>query len=412
MAKEGNAQAAAPPARAAGACDGDVEALYRDHRLPVLKLAYVLSGSWQVAEEVTQESFLRLLDRERGPIVNPAGWVRTVAANLARSRVRRLSAEVRAIARLGAQRSDPATLDTASVEAEAFWAQVRTLPALWTLGSDDQAWVQAASPAIDPPFRATSGDGALLVVTADRLHTLTAVDADVVQDEPSEDLLGLSATAQEQRAGVAAITVDDGDPGIDTISTVLIGEAGTRVTTVSATLHWRMEQGPPTARFLDAVHVADERRVVVVDGVASGHLELLDVAWGGWQPLDTPPHDQGHSPATAAGNGMLFTWGGGSSSNLPHDQGALLILQPASPVTWPPGRAPQPLESFASTPVALGLPDDLDPDPGPLPPLIAPGGVWSVRTTVDGTAVLAQTPYDSSPSGAVRLPGPPLTGLA
>lgn len=104
MAKEGNAQATASPAPLVLSDDGDVEALYRDHRLSVLKLAYVLSGSWQVAEEVTQESFLQLLDRERGEIVNPAGWVRTVAANLARSRLRRLSAEVRAIARLSGQR--------------------------------------------------------------------------------------------------------------------------------------------------------------------------------------------------------------------------------------------------------------------------------------------------------------------
>lgn len=120
---EGNAQAAASTAWVAHAYDGDVEALYRDHRLPVLKLAYVPSGSWQVAEEVTQESFLRLLDRgARGQIVNPAGWVRTVAANLARSRVRRLSAEVRAIARLSGQRREPATLDAAGVDAEDFWA--------------------------------------------------------------------------------------------------------------------------------------------------------------------------------------------------------------------------------------------------------------------------------------------------
>lgn len=127
---EGNLQAAAAPARLARAWEGDVEALYRDHRLSVVKLAYVLSGSWQVAEEVTQESFLRLLDRgAHGQIVNPAGWVRTVAANLARSRLRRLSAEVRAVARLGGQRREPDGLEAAGVEAEAFWAQVRTLPA-------------------------------------------------------------------------------------------------------------------------------------------------------------------------------------------------------------------------------------------------------------------------------------------
>lgn len=129
MDNKGDVHAAASTVPVARASEGDFEALYRDHRLAVLKLAYVLSGSWQVAEEVTQEAFLRLLDRwERELIANPAGWVRTVAANLARSRLRRLSAEVRAVARLRGQRREPATLDTGGVEAEAFWIQVRALP--------------------------------------------------------------------------------------------------------------------------------------------------------------------------------------------------------------------------------------------------------------------------------------------
>lgn len=109
---------------------GTFDALYRDHRMAVLKLTYVLSGSWHVAEEVTQEAFLRLLDRWDGDEVdNPAGWVRTVAANLARSRHRRVSAELRALARLRSQRREPTTLDDTGVEFEAFWGHVRGLPA-------------------------------------------------------------------------------------------------------------------------------------------------------------------------------------------------------------------------------------------------------------------------------------------
>lgn len=48
--------------------------------------------------------------------------------NLARSRVRRLRAEVRALLRLGARRHEHDTLDSRSVESEAFWTEVRALP--------------------------------------------------------------------------------------------------------------------------------------------------------------------------------------------------------------------------------------------------------------------------------------------
>jgi hypothetical protein len=63
--------------------------LYRSAYGPVVHLAYALSGSWAIAEEVAQETFLRALGRlER--LDDAEGWVRRVAANLARSRMRRL----------------------------------------------------------------------------------------------------------------------------------------------------------------------------------------------------------------------------------------------------------------------------------------------------------------------------------
>lgn len=281
--------------------------------------------------------------------------------------------------------------------------------ALWTLGADDEAWVQATSPTFDPPFTATGGDGALLVA-ANRLHTLTAVDGDSVHDDLTEELLGLSGTAQDQRIGVAATMVDDGDPSIDTSSTVVVGETGTRVSTLGTSLHWRME-GPPTARFLDGVHMADDRRVVAVDSAASG-LELLDVAAGGWERLALPPHAPGHSSAIAAGGGMVFTWGGASSSNLPREQGALLVLPPASPRTWPPGRGADVIASFTAEPMPLGLPDYLDPDPGMLPPIITPPAAWALRGTADGTPVLVQHTNDPAQSRSIPISGPPLRALA
>jgi RNA polymerase sigma-70 factor, ECF subfamily len=104
------------------------DALYRSAYRPVLKLAYVLCGSWTIAEEVTQEAFLRALPRlER--LDNPHGWVRCVAANLARSRLRRLGAEMRALGRLAARPVPPSTeSELLPAELDRFWAEVRNLP--------------------------------------------------------------------------------------------------------------------------------------------------------------------------------------------------------------------------------------------------------------------------------------------
>lgn len=102
--------------------------LYRSAYVPVLRLAYALSGSWTIAEEVAQETFLRAFGRlER--LSNAEGWVRHVAANLARSRMRRLGAEVRAVGRLAARPVSPAPeSDLLPAEFDGFWSQVRALP--------------------------------------------------------------------------------------------------------------------------------------------------------------------------------------------------------------------------------------------------------------------------------------------
>lgn len=118
----------AVPARVTPAVASVFDALYRSEYRAVLQLAYVLSGSWAIAEEVTQESFLRLLARlER--LHNPEGWVRQVAANLARSRLRRMSAELRALGRLGARPVvPPAPSEQLPAELDRFWVEVRALP--------------------------------------------------------------------------------------------------------------------------------------------------------------------------------------------------------------------------------------------------------------------------------------------
>ena len=114
-------------ARVVSAATQDFTTFYRDHHRPVVRLAYVLSGRWSLAEEVTQEAFVRAMDRwGSGELRDPAAWVRTVAVNLARSRLRRVGAEVRALARLDRPTtSPPPSLPPDTLE---FFAAVRRLP--------------------------------------------------------------------------------------------------------------------------------------------------------------------------------------------------------------------------------------------------------------------------------------------
>lgn len=101
------------------------EQLYRAHYRPVLALALVLSGNPSLAEEVTQEAFAAAY-RRWDSIDNPAGYVRTVAANQVRSWRRRRYAEVRALIRL--RNSRPPSIEEMPPTSEKFWEAVRQLP--------------------------------------------------------------------------------------------------------------------------------------------------------------------------------------------------------------------------------------------------------------------------------------------
>jgi len=89
-------------------------------------LAYALTGRWDVAEDLTQEAFLRAhRDWKRvGVMASPGGWLRRVVTNLALSRWRRLRTETIALLRL--------TIDTEVPSPEVphaeFWEEVRRLP--------------------------------------------------------------------------------------------------------------------------------------------------------------------------------------------------------------------------------------------------------------------------------------------
>ena len=100
-----------------------------DHRA-IVALVWALSGSWAIAEELTQEAFLRAHVRwdQIGAYDNPGAWVRRVAINLATSQRRQRQAEERALGRAGIA-DDPSDRTAEVVGADRFWAAVRQLPA-------------------------------------------------------------------------------------------------------------------------------------------------------------------------------------------------------------------------------------------------------------------------------------------
>jgi RNA polymerase sigma-70 factor (ECF subfamily) len=104
------------------------EEFYRKEYLSVVGLAFALSGSRWVAEELAQEAFIaahRRWDRIVG-YDQPGAWVRRVVTNLAVSSIRRRVVEAKALVRLGhGERDRGPKRPTGDVE---FWEAVRSLP--------------------------------------------------------------------------------------------------------------------------------------------------------------------------------------------------------------------------------------------------------------------------------------------
>ena len=117
--------AGAPPAAA-------FEAFYAEHHPRMVGLAYALTGSWSVAEDLAQEAFVRVLRdwRKVERLERPDAWARRIVLNLSASRFRRLGNEARALARFASRADrDPITAgpDAASAAPD-FWKAVRQLP--------------------------------------------------------------------------------------------------------------------------------------------------------------------------------------------------------------------------------------------------------------------------------------------
>jgi RNA polymerase sigma factor (sigma-70 family) len=67
---------------------------YAAWRLPLLRYVHRLTRDPHLAEDVTQEAFLRLV-REAGPVRNPRAWLFQVCTNLVRDGARRRETEER-----------------------------------------------------------------------------------------------------------------------------------------------------------------------------------------------------------------------------------------------------------------------------------------------------------------------------
>jgi len=72
----------------------DFEALYREHHVPMLRLARLLTGSVTEAEDVTQDVFVRIAPR-LGTLDKPAAYLRTMVVNACRSHHRHEAVKAR-----------------------------------------------------------------------------------------------------------------------------------------------------------------------------------------------------------------------------------------------------------------------------------------------------------------------------
>lgn len=103
------------------------EAFYRDEYRPMLGIALALVDGTVAAEDLVQESFLaahRRWDRI-SQYDSPRAWVRRVLINRATSWRRRVSSELRAVARVGPPDPQPPDL---SPETADVWRAVHQLP--------------------------------------------------------------------------------------------------------------------------------------------------------------------------------------------------------------------------------------------------------------------------------------------
>lgn len=100
------------------------DSFYGSQYPALVRVGYVLAGSWAVAEDLAQDAFVKAYDRWEhvGGLDDPAAWLRRVVANAATSRWRRLRTELKFQHRFV---DDPVVDEYGDGE---LWAAVRRLP--------------------------------------------------------------------------------------------------------------------------------------------------------------------------------------------------------------------------------------------------------------------------------------------
>lgn len=111
-----------PHAGSAGQAVGAFDDFYATEYRGVFGLAYALTGDTGLAEDLAQDAFMAAW-RSWTELDNPAGWVRTVVANKAKSWWRRNAVATRAVSRM----AQPVASDPPD-EVAGFWETVRRLP--------------------------------------------------------------------------------------------------------------------------------------------------------------------------------------------------------------------------------------------------------------------------------------------
>jgi RNA polymerase sigma-70 factor, ECF subfamily len=107
------------------------EALMRVHQEPVFRLAYLLLGDPDEAEDITQETFLRAYRALKGfDLERPLRpWLLRIASNLAHNRHRSLGRYLAALTRFA--RQDPDTIKQTSFkpddDAQMLWQAVKKM---------------------------------------------------------------------------------------------------------------------------------------------------------------------------------------------------------------------------------------------------------------------------------------------
>lgn len=96
-----------------------LESLYRSHHVAMVRLAYLLTGSQEVAEELTHEAFLEVRGR-LDAIREPPAYLRRVLVNLTRQHHRRAEVERR--------RAPAAPGPVDEHEVDETWDLVQALP--------------------------------------------------------------------------------------------------------------------------------------------------------------------------------------------------------------------------------------------------------------------------------------------